>query len=318
MAAVGVAADTDVDVAILLAAYEGERFLPEQLRSFEDQSHSRWTLYWRDDGSKDATSRILQNFAARTGRCVSGPSGARAGAMRSFLALLGAARSAGATGRGTTLFAFADQDDVWLPDKLARGVRALSKFGPFAPAIYCSGQIVVDEQLRRIGRSRKLQRPPGFPASLTQNIATGCTLMLNAAAADIVLASVPPARTLHDWWCYLVVTAAGGTVVADAEATVLYRQHAGNLIGAPVGIFARGLAAFRRGPRPFMQSLREHVAALEAQPQLLTPAAREDLAVIAHGLRGRASARRQALRLPGFRRQSWQEDLVFRLWFTFG
>ena len=256
---------------------------------------------------------MLRDFADRTGRCVASPPMGPLGVARSFLFLLAAARAA-----GHDFYAFADQDDVWLPGKLAAGCARLSAIPAGVPALYCSAQILVDRNLRRIGCSPALRRAPGFPGSLTQNIATGCTVMLNAAAADLVLAGVPPAGTLHDWWCYLMVSAAGGTVIADPAATVLYRQHRGNRIGAPAGLFGRGVAALRRGRRPFMSNLRAHVGALEARADRLTPAARRDLAVISDALRGGWRLRIAALRLPGFRRQGWLEDAVFRVWFCLG
>ncbi len=301
------------EVAILLSIRAGERFLAEQLDSLLDQRHRHWILYWRDDGSADGSARMLDDFADRTGRCVPHPPMAPMGVARSFLALLAAARAA-----SHDFYAFADQDDVWLPCKLAVGVAGLSGVPADVPAMYCSGQVLVDNKLRRIGRSPALRRVPGFPAALTQNIATGCTVMLNAAAADLVLAGGPPVGTLHDWWCYLVVSAAGGRVIADPRATVLYRQHGENLVGAPAGLLGRGLAALRRGRRPFMGNLRRQVEALEGQADLLVPAARHDLAVISAALRGGWQLRLAALRLPGFRRQGWQENFIFRLWFCLG
>ncbi len=301
------------DVAILLSTHDGERFLADQLRSFLDQSHSCWTVHWRDDGSADASVRMMRDFVDRTGRCVPHPPMARIGVARSFLSLLAAARAT-----SHDFYAFADQDDVWLPDKISRATEALSAVAPGVAAIYCAGQILVDRDLRRVGRSPALRRVPGFPAALTQNIATGCTMMLNGAAADLVLATRPPAGTLHDWWCYLVVSAAGGTVIADPEPVVLYRQHGGNLIGAPAGLATRGLAVMRRGPRAFMVRLRLHVVALETQSHLLTPDARRDLAAIARALRAGVPGRLAALRLAGFRRQGLLETAVFRLWFSLG
>ena len=94
----------------------------------------------------------------------------------------------------------------------------------------------MDARLQRLGISGPLSRPAGFPASLTQNVATGCTVMLNRAAARLVAASRPSTGTLHDWWAYLLVTAAGGRLIQDEEPVVLYRQHAQNLVGAPASM----------------------------------------------------------------------------------
>jgi hypothetical protein len=302
-------------VAILLSTHNGEQFLAEQLDSFLTQTHPDWTLYWRDDRSTDGTVPLLRDFAMHVGpKAHPGlPCGRQSHMLRSFLTLLAAARDEDAG-----LFAFADQDDVWLPHKLQRGVAALGAIPPGVPALYCTRTVLVDAGLRRIGLSAPVRRPPGFPAALTQNIATGCTTMLNRAAADLVLASAPPPGTLHDWWSYLMVAAAGGRILTDAEPSVLYRQHPGNLIGAPPGLLRRGIAAFRRGPGVFMNIFRQHVAALEAQPHLLSAPARQDLEVIARALRGGLRERRAALRLPGFTRQTWPEDVVFRLWFMLG
>ena len=108
-------------VAILLSTYNGERFLAEQLASLDAQTYRDWSLYWRDDGSSDATNRVMQDFVASlgTGRGIVVPDPTRVGASQSFLRLLRAACA-----DGSHIVAFADQDDVWLPDKLARGVDA--------------------------------------------------------------------------------------------------------------------------------------------------------------------------------------------------
>jgi glycosyltransferase involved in cell wall biosynthesis len=302
-------------VAILLSVYNGESFLAAQLHSYLSQTHDDWTLHWRDDGSSDASARVIGQFAAEAGdgRCVFQRDAGQRHATRSFLALLRAARTSNAR-----YFAFSDQDDVWLPEKLARGVAALDGVSSAEPALYCAGRILVDENLRRQRVPDELHRPPGFPAALTQNIAPGCTMMLNRAAADLVLASQPPDTTWHDWWCYILVAAAGGHVLIDRATTVLYRQHANNQVGEARNWWHRGIAALRRGPAPVMGLLRQHVATLQARPALLPEATHQQLAAIARGLNGNWIARLRALFLPGFTRQTWLETVVFRVWFLLG
>jgi glycosyltransferase involved in cell wall biosynthesis len=302
-------------VAILLSTYNGENFLAAQLHSFLAQTHHDWTVHWRDDGSTDATVQVVGEFAAGPGegRCVFQPAPGRQQLTRSFLNLLGAARVSSAM-----YFAFSDQDDVWLPEKLSRGIAALDAAPAGEPALYCARRILVDSELRRTGEPGLLRRRPGFPQALTHNIAPGCTMMLNRAAADLVLRSPVPETTWHDWWCYLLVAAADGQVLTDREATVLYRQHAGNWIGESKSFWRRGFAALRRGPGPFMRVMRHHVAALQENSDLLTEEARQYLSVIARGLDGDITARIKALRLPGMVRQTWPETLIFRLWFMLG
>ncbi len=305
-------------VTILLSTFNGAAFLPEQLASFLEQTHRHWVLLWRDDGSTDGSVAIVEQFSQTggAGRCLRLAAPAQPlGACESFLTLLRAALP----GLGPRdAIAFADQDDVWLPEKLARGVAALAALSPERPALLCARQILVDAGLRRRGESPRLSRPPGFPAALTQNIATGCTIVLNGAAAALVAGSRAPGGTLHDWWCYLVVAGAGGVVQMDDTPLVLYRQHGGNAVGAPRSMLGRAVGAWRRGPAAFMRLLRAHLDALADQPGLLTEAARRDVACLRAGLGQGTLHRLAALRLPGLRRQTALETLVFRLWFLLG
>lgn len=302
-------------VAIVLSTHNGELFLQDQLDSLARQTHRGWVLFWRDDGSSDAAPAILQHFDATAGEAKSRfvPRSGKLGATRSYLTLL-----ASAWHEQFQYFAFADQDDVWFDDKLARGLAALADVPPDLPALYCARQELVDEQLRHLGKSPALVREPGFPTALTQNIATGCTILLNRAAVEVALSIRAPENTLHDWWCYIAVSAAGGRIINDTSTVLQYRQHDGNLIGSPLGTLRRGIAALRRGPGPFMMMFRGHVAALQAHSDLLCERARADLSIIATALEGGWLNKLRALTLPGFRRQTWLEDLVFRIWFLLG
>ncbi len=303
-------------VAILLSTYNGERFLAEQLASLAAQTHRDWVLFWRDDGSTDGTPGLLRDFAAGPGhgRSMQVEGGTRIGPTPSFLRVLAAA-----VAMGFDAVAFADQDDVWLPDKLARGMRALAVASVETPALYCARQVFVDEALARIGLSCRLKRAPGFPAALTQNVATGCTLMLNRPAASLVSRSRPPSSSYHDWWSYALVTAAGGRVLADEKPSVLYRQHGGNLVGAPPSMPRRALGALRRGPGVFMNVFRQQVLALAEQPHLLSDASREQVQAVAASLRGGVLDRMRVLRRTrGLYRQTWPETLLFKAWFLIG
>jgi glycosyl transferase family 2 len=302
-------------VAILLSTYNGERYLTEQLASFLVQTHTNWLLHWRDDGSSDGTVRIMEDFAATAGlgRCIAAPLGSRMRATASFLALMHAALQGPAA-----FFAFSDQDDVWLPDKLAHGVKALRDLPPNQPALYFCARTLVDAALSPIGQVLKPRRPPGFPAALTQNLAPGCCMMLNRAAAKLIDSSVVPDGAWHDWWAYLVVVASGGSVVAGEKPDILYRQHGGNLVGEPRDFWHRTIAAARRGSGPFMNLFWRQIAALRAGLTPLPKTTCDVLAVIENASAGGLSARLRALRLPGLVRQTWPETLLFRLWFLFG
>ena len=300
-------------VALLLSTYNGEAFLPAQLTSFVAQRGAEWTLYWRDDGSSDGSVGMMQAFSAGagSGRCVRVDAGPHIGVTASYMALLRAAVRDGAA-----LVMFSDQDDVWLPEKIGRGVGRLKLVN--GPALYCSRQVLVDGALQPICGSEPIRVTPGLGPALTQNIATGCTVMLNRTAAELVARSAPPGPSLHDWWSYLVVTAAGGQVVFDGEPTVLYRQHGGNAVGAPASRRKRALAALSRGPGAFMAVFRAQVRGLHEQSDLLSPSARVVIDRIEAALSRGWFRRLLALRNSRLLRQTRGETWLFRLWFIIG
>ncbi len=298
-------------VTILLSTFNGARFLSEQLESFLAQDYGNWVLHWRDDGSSDETAAIMRAFAARAGAgsCVESPSsGPHLGASQSFLTLLAENVSAEAV-------AFADQDDVWLQSKLRHAVEHLAQAGS-RPMLYCARQILVDEALRGHTLSVAHVQAPGFPASLTQNIANGNTLVMNAAAAKLVAEMGRPEGTVHDWWSYIVVSACGGTIVFDERPGVLYRLHKNNLIGSARPLPARAIAAMRRGPGIFMTMMRRHADTLAAQASLLAPQARNDLRLVRAALHGGLLPRLAALRCRRFRRRTLLENVLFSVWFA--
>ena len=304
---------TGQTVAILLSTYNGERYLHDQLASFTAQTHTDWQLYWRDDGSSDATPRLMVTFARNSGRCIAQPPGPRLRATRSFLALLHTALQGPAE-----FFAYADQDDVWLPEKLAHGVAALDNLPPDHPGLYFCARTLVDANLTQVGRVLAPRRSPGFPAALTQNLAPGCCMMLNRAAATLVNAAPLPEGTWHDWWSYIVVAASGGTIIAGDTPDILYRQHSDNLVGEPRGFWHRTKGAARRGRAPFMNVFWRQIAALRSGAIPLPAQINETLTRIDDARHCPWPTRLRTLCLPGFARQTWAETFLFRLWFLLG
>ncbi|MCQ4159633.1 glycosyltransferase [Roseomonas sp. GC11] len=297
-------------VQILLATYQGERYLPDLLESLlRLEPGTPWHLLWRDDTSADATPALLAAFAERHGRASRLPEeGARRlGATGSFMALL---RGAPEDAPG---YAFCDQDDVWLPHKLARALERLRALPADRPALYCGRQKLVDATLGDLGLSPRPLRPLGLRNALVQNVVTGCTAVLNPAARRLMLAAPPPPQgALHDWWCYLVVSAAGGTVIFDEEPGLLYRQHGGNMVGSQGSLAARARAAARRGPARFMNLMAAHIAALEGAPQ--TPEARRVLGLLREMPAQSAPARLWRLWRAGLYRQGVVENLALWAW----
>ena len=209
------------------------------LESVLGQQRVRWSILARDDGSRDATVSILDRHA-QAGRLVY-YRGAHLRPAASFLDLLDNADPA------CDAFAFCDQDDVWLPDKLSRAVEHLSRQAASEPALYCGRLMLVDEALTPLTLTPVPRRGPSFENALVENIAAGCTIVLNGAARNLLIRKMPDWLVAHDWWAYLVVSAFG-TVVYDPQPTVLYRQHRANAVGASrsrAGSLARRLRKFR-------------------------------------------------------------------------
>ena len=308
-------------VCILLSVYNGGTYLDALLRSLVAQTHANWRLIWRDDGSCDESRQILHRFASTLapGQCREITHGAaHLGVAKSFGLLLEHVPPQWSA-------AFCDQDDVWFPDKLERGLKALATAcAPERPALYCSAQVLTDARLQEIGRSPLLPAQPTFLMALTQNIATGCTIILSPAAVDLVRAAMPPPKcTLHDWWSYLLVSGAGGVVVADNTPSLYYRQHQSNTVGAPTHFMARALAAIRRGPSVFMQAFVANVDCLLLHRQVLREKNLVWLLELHHamtlrGVAGGLERYRLLHRLGQMRRATVIEQQVFRLWFVLG
>jgi len=295
-------ASRPVRVAILLGLHNGARFLGEQLDSIAGQNMPDWELIVSDDGAQDdgglqTVRRFARTAAAHRVRLVRGP---QAGAARNYLSLLGRAPE------HATHAAFADQDDVWLPEKLARAVAALETVPAGRPGLYCSASWVCDAELGHRRRSRRLRRPAGFVHALVQNIAGGNTMVMNRAALTLAQAAAREVEAVasHDWWLYQIVSGAGGEVLYDPEPGLLYRQHDDNLLGANSGLSA----ALSRVSLVLKGRLRDwtdiNVAALQASAHRLTEANRQRLRLFAQARQMPLPARLMALRRLGIYRQS--------------
>lgn len=234
-------ARSPTEVTILLALYNGARFVEAQLDSIAAQRHTDWRLIVSDDGSCDDGVARVERWAERNpGHDIRLTRGPGEGFARNFLSLLGRVESA------APYVAFSDQDDVWLPEKIGRAVAALATVPRALPAIYCGRRLICDHRLDHRHDSERWDRPPAFRNALVQNIAPGNTIVMNRAALRLLQAAGRRVTRLyaHDWWVYLMVMGAGGRVIRDPVPMLLYRQHGGNAVGA------------RRGPRAHLNMLR--------------------------------------------------------------
>lgn len=224
-------------VEVLLATHNGERFLQEQIDSILDQDYPAVRVLARDDASTDGTMMILSRHAEQIPERFTllpdrEPSG---GAQWNFLRLMHDSTA--------PYVCFADQDDVWLPGKVSNSMRAMrsleGRFGASVPLLVFSDLRVVDEKLDTLYKSywEHEHIEPDDIATLSrmmlQNVATGCTALLNRPLLELAL-RMPPEAPMHDYWIALIASAMGHAEPLR-EATVLYRQHGGNVVGATSG-----------------------------------------------------------------------------------
>lgn len=305
------AAEAPPAVAVLLSLYRAPDFLLAQLDSIAGQRGARWTLHWRQDDANADARRTMHRFAAQQpGRVqeLTEDQGLHLGPGASFCRLLAAVPE------GQEHVAFADQDDVWLPEKLLRACLALSRIPADTPALYCGRQRIVDAALCPIGLSPLPRRALGLANALVQNVATGCTVVLNAAARRLLLSIPPPADSLHDGWAYILVSAMGGKVIYDPEPLLLHRQHEANTVGAEPGLLRRAARALRRGPAPFLARLDAHLSALAAHRHELPAASLDLLQRLSETRHPALLPRLKALAASGVYRQRLPEELALWLW----
>lgn len=264
-------------VAILLATYQGERYLPEQLDSFGRQTHANWRVWASDDGSTDNTLAILQHYKTQWApgklTILKGPA---QGSSRNFVSLTHNPDIQ------ADYYAYSDQDDIWEDNKLERALAWLKTQDTNTPALYCTRTRLVDAHNQELGLSPNFRRPPSFANALMQNITGGNTMVFNDAARRLLcLADENTEIVIHDWWVYLVVTACGGAVHFDSEPGLRYRQHDSNLIGMD----AKGPSLASRIAKLFGPTLKHnndiHLRALQKLAPHMQPENRQVMAQFA-------------------------------------
>ena len=218
-------------LTVLMATFNGERFLKDQLDSFLCQTYSDWDLWVSDDGSCDFTISMLKEFSEKHNKhkvkIIDGP---RKGFVMNFLSMACLCQNE------SEFFAFSDQDDIWQKDKLERAVAWLETVPSGVPALYCTRTEIVDKDAKSSTPpkcSPLMKLPPSFGNALVQSIAGGNTMVFNRAAKRLIDDFGGPVRVpSHDWWMYLLVTGVGGEVYYDEFLSLKYRQHGGNIVGA--------------------------------------------------------------------------------------
>lgn len=214
-------------VAVLLATHQGEAFLDEQIDSILAQQDVDIRLIVSDDRSTDGTRGIIARRTADP-RVVALEPGAFGSPAANFLRLIRDADVA-----GCDAVAFADQDDVWWPERLARQCEQLAT----ADAV-SANVVAVGPDGRQLIDKAQPQRSLDF---VFESAGPGCTFVLSPRAFALVRRVVetdPEAdrAAIHDWLVYAVVRAAGMRWRIDPDPVLDYRQHGGNFTGANRGL----------------------------------------------------------------------------------
>ena len=292
-------------VAILLCTYNGEQFLAEQLDSLEVQTHQNWVLMVSDDGSSDTTLQILQKYQAKwpQGKMII-RRGPQKGYCQNFLSL------ACDSEIKADYYAFCDQDDVWLPEKLTVALKTIiSNQNIYVPFVYCGRTTYVTDQLKPCGTSPLFVFPPSFRNALVQSIAGGNTMVFNLAAKLLLekagLANVPS----HDWWVYQLVSGADGDVFYDPEPFLLYRQHDGALVGGNNSFVSKIERVMMLWHRRFQDWTTQNIAALNEVRHLLVKNHQEILRMFGDLRRARLRDRLRLMEVCGLYRQTRRGSL---------
>lgn len=221
-------------IAILMATYNGEIYLKEQLESILSQSYTDWTLYIGDDGSSDNTLSILKEYEAKYDNIIIIKNKTKKGCKDNFLFLLKNVTS--------EFYMFADQDDVWLPNKIKESLLLIKENGLLSskkPVLVHTNVSIVNKKLDIIHKSYwdKGRIEPELYKNLNLfpiiGLTQGCTMLFNHNV-KLVTFPVSEYSDMHDVWIGYQVLRNKGVVLSLNTPTMYYRQHERNVCGVNI------------------------------------------------------------------------------------
>lgn len=212
-------------ILVLLSTYNGEKYISEQIESILSQQGVNVYILIRDDGSKDRTIEIVKGYERKCCN-ITFVEGDNVGFVNSFTQLLKIGLK---KYKETNFFAFADQDDIWFPDKLKKSCEALSNKDMAKPLLFmCNSQMVnslLDElglfvacDLSNINRGAALIHP----------VTQGCAMVFNRRAGELYV-SHQPEKSWHDRWLFLICFFLG-EIFYYQQPLFYYRIHDNNAL----------------------------------------------------------------------------------------
>ena len=205
----------DKKFAILISTYNGEKYLKEQIDSLLNQTYKNIDIYIRDDASKDNTIKIIEDYMKNNDN-IKLIRGENLGFVKSFFELLKSVEEA-------DYYAYCDQDDIWMEDKIQRAEEYLSKLDENKPNLYFSNSDYYDGEMNFVahGNPKKVYN---FRNSLVECVSQGMTMCINKKTRDYIVENIPQNCVFHDWWTYMIC-AGMGNIVYDEKPLVKYRRH---------------------------------------------------------------------------------------------
>lgn len=269
-------------ICIIMAVYNGERYLSEQIDSLLKNTYQNFTLHIFDDKSTDQSAKIIADYEQRYPKQIIGHRNAKNhGVIRNFLE--------GTRIMDADYYMFCDQDDVWYPDKIQHTLHhmeAVETQTPSQPVVVFGDATVVDEHLKEIAPS--FQKQSGYqtdhidlPHLLMENKLIGCTIMFNRSLRNL-LSEYPNEIRMHDWWIALL-GAAFGTVSYLEEPLLLYRQHGRNIVGniSKGGYLKDRITHLKKQRQALYQTCAQADAFLHIYSKQLEPKSRQLLQIFA-------------------------------------
>ena len=212
-------------ILILMSTYNGEKYLETQIESLLQQKSVDLDILVRDDGSKDTTTEILEKYQKQG--VLKWYQGENLRPAKSFLDLLYHCP------RDYDYYAFCDQDDFWLPEKMISAVNKLSD-QPEVPSLYFCDLQIVNSTLEPIGEAHNYRKGVQIPQMILAYSIPGCTMVMNRMLHEQIIKYQPDPDhvTMHDCWTYYICAYTGGRIIGDSNCLIKYRQHGQNSIGA--------------------------------------------------------------------------------------
>ncbi len=212
------------EVLVLMSTYNGEKYLKEQIDSILNQKEVKISLLVRDDGSTDNTHAILNKY--QDAGKLKWYCGNNLGPARSFIDLIKNAPD-------SEYYAFSDQDDIWLDNKMKRAIDKLGKYSENIPLLYYGVPILVDSKLNILETPKELNdKMLTYASSIINSNAVGCTMLFNKNLLEKVKkANTPTTIQMHDAWIHKICIIFKGKLEFDDKVPIYYRQHVSNVIG---------------------------------------------------------------------------------------